>query len=311
MNRYLSTFLMLTIVLFLCAGQAAAQSGTEYPNGAEGIKAGSIPPPALYLRYYNYFYGTSTLKDPNGNPVNAGLDVFAYAMAPRLIWVTKAKVLGGDYFNDIVLPFIYQDFKVGHGSSVTQANHFYLGDITLEPVGIAWHGPHWDQAIALAVYLPTGKYSTTQPGYPGKGYYTGQFTYGVTYYLDNGKTWSIAYLPRYEVHGTQRGHDVKLGDDFHHEFSIAKAAPEDRRVGPFQAFAVGMVGYTLWQVTDAQGKDVIWDKSVHDRVFALGPEIRFAVPKMKVGVEFRTNFEFAAVNRPQGIAGVFNFTRAF
>jgi hypothetical protein len=127
---------------------------------------------------------------------------------------------------------------------------------------------------------------------------------------DKAKTWTVSWLGRYETHAKQRGHDVRYGDDFHFEWGIGKALPASAGIGPLKGFEVGVVGYAQFQVTDDRGKDVAWD-DVHDRVFAVGPEIRFAVPTWKTLVELRTNIEFGAVDCTEGIMTSLNITKAF
>ena len=86
------------------------QAQAHYPAGVEGVKAASLPPPGFYARDYNYFYWSDNLKI-KGGPPNA--DLFAYIQAPRLIWISDFKVLGGFYGADVLVPFAYQNLKVG------------------------------------------------------------------------------------------------------------------------------------------------------------------------------------------------------
>src|SRR5438105_424923 len=72
------------------------QSTGHYAPGLEGIKGASLPPPGWYVRDYNLFYSSSQFNDAAGNRVGAAnLDVLTYANAPRLIWITDTKLLGG------------------------------------------------------------------------------------------------------------------------------------------------------------------------------------------------------------------------
>jgi hypothetical protein len=297
-------WLALVCLLIVAGTAVAGPTGNHFTNGGEGIKVATVGPPGFYYRLYNFFYQTDDLKGANGHSVPADLHVTVYAQAHRPIWVTKIKILGGDWLPNVVIPVVYNDFRAGP----TTDRRVSLADCVVEPVAIAWHGPQWDAVIGLMAWVPVGHYDPNHPGGAGKGYWSGQFDGGGTFYPDKDKTWSLSWLGRYEIHGKQRGHDVQLGDDFHFEWGIGKALPSSVEIGPLKGFEVGVVGYAQFQVNDDSGKDVTWDK-VHDRVFAVGPEIRFAIPKWKTLIEIRSNFEFGAVDRTQGIMTSFNITR--
>lgn len=307
MKIRLQALLLSAVCLIFMAGTGVAgPTGNHFTNGGEGIKVATVGPPGFYYRLYNMFYHTKTLTDRNGDRVPADLDVFVYAQVHRPIWVTNIKILGGDWMPNVVIPVVYTDFNAGstHDSRVS------LGDCLIEPVAIAWHGEQWDAVIGLMAWLPLGHYDPNHPGGAGKGYWTGQFDVGGTYYVDKAKTFSLSWIGRYEIHSKQRGHDVQMGDDFHFEWGIGKALPASVELGPLKGFEIGVQGYAQFQVSDDSGRDATWDK-VHDRVFAAGPEIRFAIPQWKTLVELRTNFEFGAVDRTEGIMTSFNITKAF
>lgn len=304
---------VVPVLLCCCLWSAvvsAGPTGNEYTNGGEGIKAASVPPPGFYYRVYNFFYDSDDLRGANGEPVPADLDVFVFAQAHRGIWVTPYKILGGDWLMNIVVPLVYTDIAVGGGPDRHRDNLFQLADVVFEPLAVAWHGKQWDAVIGLAAIAPLGDYEQDRTVAPGKGYWTGMFSAGGTLFPDEAKTWSISYLGRYEIHSRQRGHNVQLGDDYHFEWGIGKALPSVK-LGPLAGFAVGVVGYGQFQVNDDSGRDVTWDKTVHDRVLAMGPEVRFAIPQWKTLIELRSNFEFDARDRTEGTMSTLNITKAF
>jgi hypothetical protein len=297
---------LLVCALFWTGSASAGPTGNHFTNGGGGIKVATVGPPGFYYRLYNFFYTTDTLTDRDGKKLPADLDVFVYAQVHRPIWVTNIKIFGGDWMPNVVIPLVYTDFNAGSVSD----SRVSLGDCVVEPIAISWHGEQWDAVIGMLAWIPLGHYDENHPGGAGKGYWTGQFDAGGTYFPDKAKTWSLSWLGRYEIHSQQRGHEVQMGDDFHFEWGIGKALPSSVQIGPLKGFEVGVVGYAQFQVTDDSGSDVTWD-DVHDRVFAVGPEIRFAIPQWKTLVELRTNFEFGAVDRTEGIMTTFNITKAF
>ncbi|NGZ07721.1 MAG: transporter [Magnetococcales bacterium] len=265
---------------------AWAEEG-HYVHGVEGIKAASLPPPGLYWRWYNVFYQADTLKDKNGNKVPVGLDAEVFATVNRLIWITKNRFLGADYGMDVIVPLINVDLDLT--TPGLDFDKFGLGDITIEPVLLSWHGANWDAAAALGFYVPTGNYQATNPASPGKEFWTTMFTLGGTWYPDAQKEWSLSLLSRYETHSERDGTDVRLGDDFHFEWGVGRKVTD--------LMEVGMAGYAQWQITDDRGTGTNTNR---DQVFGIGPELVTAIPALQSSLSVRGVFEFGAEDRPQG-----------
>lgn len=268
---------------------ADAQAGEQghYVHGVEGIKAASLPPPGLYWRWYNVFYQSSTLKDKNGNSLPVGLDAEVFATVNRLIWMTNTKILGADYGLDIIVPLVNTDLDLK--TPGLDFDKFGLGDITIEPMLLSWHGPNWDAAAALGFYLPTGSYNAANPASPGKNFWTTMFTLGATWYPDPQKAWSLSLLSRYETHSERDGTNVRLGDDFHFEWGVGRKVTD--------LMELGVAGYAQWQVTDDRGTGTTPDR---DRVFGIGPELVTVIPALKASLSVRGVYEFGAEDRPEG-----------
>ena len=99
--RNVKKVLYMAIIGLVCWGIGpgyclAGESG-HYVNGAEGIKAATLPPPGFYYRMYNVFYTADTLADQDGNALNVNFDAGIYAMVNRFIWITDVKLLGGNF----------------------------------------------------------------------------------------------------------------------------------------------------------------------------------------------------------------------
>jgi len=185
MRKFVRVLLITLGLMGILIGSGFAEN--HYVNGVEGIKAATVPPPGLYYRMYNVFYNADTIyKD--GHEWDIDFDVSVYAMVNRLIWVTEKKFLGADFFMDIVIPLVYTDIEIGAFGD----DEFGLGDINIEPFGLSWHGPRYDAAFGLSLFIPTGDYDRTEPASPGRDMWTGMLTLGGTYYLDAEKTWSAS-----------------------------------------------------------------------------------------------------------------------
>jgi len=292
--------LIFSLVKILFVTGFAGETG-HYTNGVEGIKAASLPPPGFYWKVYNAFYSANKLTDQNGDELDLGLKVNVYAMVNRFVWISKIKILGADYAADILIPTIYTDFKLEKIG--LEDNDFGLGDIIIEPFILSWHKPQYDLAGGLSLVIPTGKYDITKPASPGKNFWTGLFTLGGTYYFDKNRTWSASILARYEIHTEKKETAVKPGNDFQFEWGIGKTVAK--------IWDVGLTGYCHWQVTDDSGADVVWDKSVHDRVFGIGPEVSIFLPPKKLMFSLRSQMEFGAIDRSVGNITTLNMTKIF
>ena len=301
MPRFLQNLLLIVTMLFTLSGTAYTGETGHYANGLEGIKAATIPKPGLYYIMYNLFYSADEIKDKNGKKLNVKFDVSVFANAHRLIWVSPVKILGADYVFDATIPFVYTDIEVK--ATGTSDKAFALGDICMEPFALSWHGGRYDVAFGLAAYLPVGKYDQHEAASPGKDFWTGMLTLGGTYYFDRQKTWSGSILGRYEIHSQKSKSHVKPGNDFHFEWGMGKTLGK--------IWEVGMAGYCQWQVTDDSGSNVSWDKSVHDRVWAIGPEVRTFLPCLKLGISLKGLREFDAVDRSEGYVINLNLTKIF
>ncbi len=291
---------LLIALLSLCSTAAWAGFGNHYTNGAEGIRAASLPPPGFYFRLYNVFYTSDDLKNPNGDTLgNLDLDVFA--VVPRLIWISNIKILGADYFADVIVPLVSTDISLRMGNvKVFSDDKFGLGDIVVEPFGLSWHGDRYDAAFAAGVYLPVGQYDQNEPASPGLNYWTGMFTAGGTLYFDQEKTWSASILARYEFHSENDDTKMTNGNDLHFEWGIGKKLA--------QFWEVGLAGYCQWQVTEDSGTGATDSK---DQVYGVGPEINYFIAPLKTNVTLRYIKEFEAEDRSEGDLAALVLTHIF
>jgi hypothetical protein len=275
--------------LFAVEGLVYAQTLSHYPAGVEGIKGSSLPPPGFYLRDYNYMYFANTFQ--NGPPA---FDLFVNVQAPRLIWITGKKILGGYYGMDVIVPLAYQNLDM-MGFSGTD---FHVGDVFVEPITLSWHKKQADISFGYGLWTPTGEFTVGDPIAPGKGFLTHMLTGGVTYYPDKNKTWSISALNRYEISHENKQTNVTPGQYYTIEYALGKSLSK--------TFEIGAVGYYQAQVNRASG---LFASQAKDSVTALGPEITFVCPKLGVSTSIRYLREMGESNRPQGNVLNLTFTK--
>ena len=289
-------FCLLIVVVAL---PVFAGNGSEYVNGVEGIKAGSVPPPGLYTRNYFVFYSADTLAGPGGSNLPVGFNADVSAVVSRLIFITKHKIFGADYGFDITVPLVRTSLKIDALS--LDETRTGLGDIIIEPVILSWHFSRADLSAAAGVFFKTGNFAPQHLASPGKDYSTTMFTLGGTFYLDDSRKTTVSILSRYELHGTDGSTGISPGDDFHFEFGIGHT---------FGRFTdIGIVGYAGWQVGADSG--AVGAADVRDRIMALGPEISTVLPKAGLLLSVRVLREFNAVDRPEGWVAVTTLTHRF
>jgi hypothetical protein len=292
-------FLVLAVSLASLPGILQAQPSAHYVPGSEGIKGASLPPPGVYARDYNYFYWANQLNDSSGHKNGpADLDAFTYANIPRVIWITDVTFLGGYVGVDALLPFVYQQVNVNTPGGPFSGSTFGVGDLYGEGT-LSWHPKQFDFAIASGVWAPTGVSGRPPTTQAGQGFWTFMQTAGVTWYIDDEKTWAVSALNRYEFSTEQRDTDVIPGQTYTLEWGVSKTLNKVIDVGP--------VGYFQTQVNPNSGTSY----GNRSRVAAVGPEVSVAFPTQMFFVSLRYNYEFMASSRAQGNAITLTLTKRF
>ena len=109
---------------------ATEGGGSTWPLGLENFVAAALPPPGFYGMVFGNYYHADRLKDGQGNTIPLAFDLKAAVVAPRLVWVTGEKFLGGQLAFHAVAPLLNLKVSVA-GTSQTKSG---LGDMTVGPV---------------------------------------------------------------------------------------------------------------------------------------------------------------------------------
>lgn len=293
------SLLLSLVMLTLSPGGnvLVAQETGSYPNGSEGIKPGSLPPPGFYWRSYFFYYHADKLMNTDGDEHPIGFSANVFAWTQRIIWVSNAEFLSGKYGINLLVPLVTKDILI-RAAGISDS-HTGVGDIAVDQF-LRWGGAKYDMATAFAIVLPTGKYDKNKPGLAGQNFFTYMLTYGLTYYLDDERGWAVSVLPRYEIHGEKKNENVTAGNDFHFEWSVSKNIEK--------IWDVGIVGFCHWQVTGDKGSGAV-NPTVHDRAFAVGPEVDLIIPSLNLMSSFHFEREFGVIDRPQGNMVVLTLTK--
>ncbi|MRT92593.1 transporter [Ancylomarina sp. 16SWW S1-10-2] len=280
------------LLLILTTVRTYSQETAHYSPGVQGLKVASLPPPGFYYIMHNVYYSADDYYDGNGDKADIDFDLTVFANVHRFLYVWEDVLWGANYGVHLLVPTTFTDISIG--AYGVNDSKYGIGDIVIEPIMLAWNKQKFDAIVALAGIAPVGSYDITEAASPGKSFWTGMLTFGGTYYFDSHKAWHASILNRYEIHGEKKDFDVTPGDDLTFEWGIGKTIVSK------QIWGVGVSGYAHWQLSEDKGSDVLYDASVKDRIFAVGPEVTCYMPKAKLNLEFRGQFEFGAVDRPQG-----------
>ena len=294
--------LLAGLVTLSCSVLAHAQqpiSGNYAAGAFTGMKGAVTPAPGQFvLENGTLFYNTQEFVDSDGNQLPTGT---VNALANRTIfgYVTDVKILGGDYFPAVIVPFANVALRPEPGSE----KDFQPGDLILQPIALGWHHGELHSQFSYNIWLPTGRFNAGASNNVGKGLYSHLFTGGVTWLEQNNLSWAATLMARYEFMGKQEQTNIEPGDVLVIEGGIGKEITK--------GVDLGLTGYYSTQTTEEKGSAPGTDISRY-RFAALGPEINWrpsSVPGFQLAL--RSYFEFAARNSSEGVFTVFSLAYIF
>jgi len=267
---------------------ATEGGGTTAAAGAEGFLAGALPPPGTYGLIYATHYQASRYNGGDGNAAIPGFKVSANVLVGRLVHMTGSSWLGGQLGVYGVLPLV--DLKVdAAGASDSRTGP---GDVEAAPL-LAWHGPQWHTAAALALVLPTGTYDAARMANPGNHITTLRPVFVASYLTEGGLDLSTKIS--YSIHRENSATHYRSGQYLHADFNAGL------RLAP--AWQAGLQGYLIRQTTDdTQNGATVGANGNRSRVFALGPGLRCQTSPTAPSVEARLLKESGARNHTEGTA---------
>jgi len=270
------------------AAMATEGGGTSTAAGAEGFLAGALPPPGTYGLVYANHYEASRFKDSSGNSAVPGFKVKADVLVGRLVHMTDTSVIGGQLGFYGVLPLVNLRVQAA-GTSDSRTG---VGDAEAAAL-VAWHGPQWHTAAALAMVLPTGSYDKSRMANSGNNITTLRPVFVATYLGASGLDLSTKLT--YSINRENSDTQYKSGQYLHADFNAGM------RVAP--AWQVGLQGYLIHQTTDdKQNGTKVGTDGNRTRVFALGPAVRWQASPTAPSVELRWLKETGARNHTEGNA---------
>lgn len=240
---------------------ATEGGGSSYPMGADNYLSAAVPPPGFYTVLFAERYSADALRDNSGNKVPVNFKVTANVVAPRFIWVTNKKVLGGDLLHAAIVPLVNLDVNVnGAGQSKTG-----IGDILFTAFGLAYHhSPNLHSVAALDIVLPTGSYNVNDMANIGRNYWAIQPLYAVSYIDPKG--WNADAKIMVDFNFRNKDTNYRSGQEFHVDYAVG--------YGIANNWVAGVGGYLYQQTTNDKVNGVTVPNN-KGRAFAFGPSIKY------------------------------------
>ncbi len=300
------------LFLIISCQEAMAGGGQAYPNGAEAFMVGAMPPPGITMINYAYYGHASKLKDDDGDDshlldsADVGGDII------RLIWISKYKLLGGNYGQHIFFGAINKDldFNSPVGSRLKEHYHdFNALYIIYSPLLVGWHLQEGRLHVAVSaadIYIPFYNEDKKNLASVGRNFWTFEPVLAITYLPTPPLELSIKFMYDFNTHqddyepGPPFQVDRDPGQEFHFDFNASWGIAPGLRIG--------INGYFYQQTTNDDYDDI--DKApaplrpilkdVEDdkgRAVALGPGILYKHQNFMATLRYQ--HEFAVKNRPE------------
>jgi hypothetical protein len=148
---------MICFPITLVLGQSPFNE--HYLIGSEGIEAGSLPAPGIYIddvNLYEHLHVADNFDD---------LRTSSYIIAPRARWLSGETFLGASYGVELMLPIICQDATLQRqffGQSGTfSLSQWEAADLEISPFLLSWHLKHFDIRVGYSFWVPTGDNTLT------------------------------------------------------------------------------------------------------------------------------------------------------
>lgn len=240
---------------------ASEGGGSSYPMGAENYLSGVLPPPGWYAQVYSEHYAANDLKDNDGHSQAIDFRLRANVIAPRLVWVTQQKVLGGDLAFQAIAPLVDLTVTVNGNRD----HRTGLGDMIFGPALGYHYSDKFHAVYALDIIAPTGQYDKNNQANIGRNYWAAEPVAAFSYIDPVGPNMDIKLM--YDFNARNPATHYRSGQEAHADYDLGW--------GMGNGWVVGIGGYIYQQLTDdRQDGDRIADNK--GRAFAIGPSIKYA-----------------------------------
>jgi hypothetical protein len=251
---------------------AQAQLNTQHLLGSVGLKAGSQPPPHIYvIAPLLYVYRTDDVRDREGNRFPIDADITSVAYGGGINVVTHKKILGGFYGFQVLFP-VGANNRI-QGTEIDLNPGGGLTDSVFAPINLGWHFKRADAVAGYTIFAPTGRYTDGATDNTGFGMWGHEFSFGTTVYLNETKQYHAATLVSFDFQSKKEDSETKVGNAMNLEGGVGA----DFLKGGLTA---GLNYYASFKLTEdrIEGIPGILIRG-KDKVFALGPEVQLALAR--------------------------------
>lgn len=287
-------------VTALCAGAgiAHAQLNTQHIKGGIGLKAGSMPPPHVYIvAPLAFVYSTDTVRRNDGSKLPIDANITSSATGFGFAYVSPKKFLGGNYGMQVLFP-LFMDNEL-QGTEINSNTGLGLTDTLVQPFSVGWHKSRADALVAYNLYIPTGRYEDGADDNTGMGMWGNEVSFGTTVYLTTSKQFHAATMASISVQSKKEDSQTKVGNNLVLEGGVG---------GDFMkgGLTVGLVYASGIKLTEDQIDRIPQNIDIHkNRSFQLGPEVTLALAaKGKIYGFLKVNYQWEVYskNTTQGSA---------
>jgi hypothetical protein len=242
------------------APATAAEGGIgDYLMGSRSNGAGITPPAGVYFQDDTYFYDAKIgggKATPFGGLLVANVSTQTWLNLPTTLWVTSAKVLGGDLAfsltSSVGEPRVNASLLVNSprfgpiGVNAIDDN-VRLSDFFIQSF-VGWQAGNFHWQLGIGGVAPSGTYvagelSNASLNRPAVDLF-GTFTW-----LDPAIGWDLSTAAGFTFNQTNPATNYKTGDEFHLEWAATKYLSKQ--------FTIGLVGYYYQQLTPDTGTGAV------------------------------------------------------
>ncbi len=278
---------------------ATEGGGSSYPVGVETNFSGAMLPEGIHGLVYYQHYTAERNRDNSGhdNPRFAYFKSQADVLALRFskIW-PEIRFAGAQVESRLVLTLPTLDLHAGLSRTAPlppldrSGSAQALGDTTLAPVLLGWHGENWHQLAGVEIIAPSGDYRVERPVNAGRNTWQTALLYGVSWLPG---TWEASARLRMGHNSPNTATDYHSGDELSLEFSAG------RKLAP--GWFAGINGYLYRQLSnDVQHGTVVNGNGNRGAANALGPYVAWSASR-QASLVGKLQQEFDNRNRAEGL----------
>jgi len=261
---------VLSAATFAGGHSAEAQLSGHNFRGDFGLQSATQPDPRFYFSPFYAHYTTSTIRNRDGDKLNTSGSVSVDVVTPLAWYVTTLKVFGANYSVMAALPLQGNALQAPLLDSLKIGNKLALGDLYVQPINLGWHLARADVMAGAGVYVPTGKYTAGASDNSGLGMWSYEVFGGATLFFDRHKTWSVAALGFFEMHGKKKDTDLKPGNILTVEGGLGKAFWGGGGL-------IGAAYFAQWKLSDDE-LGALPNPFGKARTYGIGPELQLPIP---------------------------------